>query len=218
MQNIRTRTSDVLLHLLAYRVKRGIGQDQQLLVCPPPKKRIDKFRDQIMLRIFLFLVLSILSTAVIANPNVFGLQVGQTTVEQLQTQYDVSPLGINKFSQGPMFAIPTSQIDFEGVQKLTTIFSIENKLVGVLVSFPKSKFDYLNKALGPKYQKISERIPFVGDKSVTYRNGQTEITIEAPHMSFEMSLNYIHDDLNQAFNKQSQAEKRAQQKRESSQL
>jgi hypothetical protein len=37
-------------------------------------------------------------------------------------------------------------------------------------------------------------------------------------MGFDMSLNYIHDVLNQAFTSQSQAEKREQQKRESSQL
>jgi hypothetical protein len=170
------------------------------------------------MRILFFISVVLLSVGATANPSVFGLELGSTTVKQLTSQYDASAIGMNKYTQGPMFEIRASQIDFEGLKEVTAIFSGDNQLVGVLASFPKSKFDYLYNALGPKYQKVNEKIPFVGDKSATFRDGQTEITIEAPHMGFDMSLNYIHDVLNQAFTSQSQAEKREQQKRESSQL
>lgn len=101
---------------------------------------------------------------------------------------------------------------------MTIIFDTTGLLIAVITTLPKSKFDYLNQTLGGKYKRVSQNIPFVGNKSVTYRDGGTEITLEAPHMSFEMSMNYIRDDLMRAFNQQSEAEKRQKQQSEASQL
>ncbi|KZY86048.1 hypothetical protein A3741_26995, partial [Oleiphilus sp. HI0069] len=111
-----------------------------------------------------------------------------------------------------------SSIDFDGLQEVTTIFDRKGVLVAVLTDFPKSKFNYLKSAIGGKYQKVSEKIPFVGNKSATYRDGETEITLDAPHMSFTMSMNYIRDDFMRTFNSQSEAERRRKQSNESSQL
>ncbi|ENF8750567.1 hypothetical protein ABRI18_004219 [Vibrio fluvialis] len=156
--------------------------------------------------------------SVLANPTVFGLTIGETTVEQLKSKYNVSHQGINKYSQGDMYQIPQNQIQFDGISNVTAIFSKSDKLVAVLTELPKNKFDYLNEALAKKYQLVNKKIPFVGNKSATYKDGETEISLEAPHMSFQLSMNYIHSDLLQAFNTQSEQEKKKKQQQESSML
>ncbi|MEZ9320263.1 hypothetical protein AB4371_15250 [Vibrio sp. 10N.261.51.A3] len=166
---------------------------------------------------FIFALFFICQSA-LANPTVFGLTIGETTVQQLKSKYNISHQGINKYSQGDMFKIPQSQIQFEGINDVTAIFSKSNKLVAVLAELPKNKFDYLNGALAKKYQLVNQKIPFVGNKSATYKDGETEITLEAPHMSFQLSMNYIHSDLLRAFNTQTESEKKDKEQQESSML
>ncbi|TLM73182.1 hypothetical protein ACONUD_07470 [Microbulbifer harenosus] len=140
------------------------------------------------------------------------------TESELKEMYQVSHTGTNKYSNGNMYSIPVSGIDFEGLQEVTAIFSRDGKLIGVLTKLPKRKFDYLNKVIAGKYRLVNQQIPFVGNKSATYRDGATEIMLEAPHMSFEMSMNYINDELMRAFNSQSEAEARQKERNEASQL
>lgn len=164
------------------------------------------------------LALAMLSSSVFADPTIFGMELGKMTEKDLKAMYNVNHTGTNKYSNGNMYSVPVSSINFEGLKEVTTIFSTDGKLVAVLTSLPKSKFDYLNKALGGKYKLVSQKIPFVGDKKASYRDGATEITLDAPHMGFVMSMNYIRDDLMQAFNRQSQAEAQKKQQNEASQL
>ncbi|HBC3535467.1 TPA: hypothetical protein KDZ66_004444 [Vibrio vulnificus] len=166
----------------------------------------------------LTLALSLFSSLVFADPTVFGMELGKTTENELKSLYSVNHLGVNKYSHGNMYSVPTSSIKFDDLQEVTTIFDSKNVLIAVLTKFPKSKFDYLNNAIGGKYALVNKKIPFVGDKSATYRDGDTEISLNAPHMGFGMSMNYIRDDLMRAFNKQNEAEKQEKTKNESSQL
>lgn len=161
---------------------------------------------------------SLMSAHVFADPSIFGLELGKTTEQQLKAMYDVQPKGMNKYSSGNMYSVPESSIDFDGLQEVTTIFDRKGVLIAVLTNFPKSKFSYLNQAIGGKYKLIDQNIPFVGNKSVIYRDGATEISLDAPHMSFTMSMNYIRDDFMRTYNEQSEAEKRQKQASESSQL
>lgn len=164
------------------------------------------------------LAISLFSSSVFADPTIFGMELGKMTEKDLKAKYNVSHTGTNKYSSGNMYSVPTSSIDFQGLKEVTTIFSTEGKLVAVLTTLPKSKFDYLNQALSGKYKLVNQQIPFVGNKSATYRDGATEITLEAPHMSFDMSMNYINDDLMRAFKQQSEAEARQKKQNEASQL
>lgn len=160
----------------------------------------------------------LVSSSAFADPSIFGMEIGKMTESELQSTYNVSYAGINKYSNGNMYSIPAGSISFEGVKEVTTIFSEDGKLLAVLTTLPKNKFDYLKGILDGKYRLMSQQIPFVGNKKVTYRDGATEISLAAPHMSFDMSMNYIHDDLMQAFNRQSRAEARQKQQNEASQL
>ncbi len=166
----------------------------------------------------IILALSLLSSSVLADPTIFGMEIGKMTETELKAKFNVSSTGTNKYSSGHMYSIPTSSINFSGLKEVTVIFDTKSKLVAVLTTLPKSKFDSLNQALGGKYKLVSQKIPFVGNKSAKYRDGTTDITLEAPHMGFDMSMNYIRDDLMQAYNNQSQAEARKKQANEASQL
>ncbi|KKO47929.1 hypothetical protein VT06_14155 [Arsukibacterium sp. MJ3] len=164
------------------------------------------------------LALSLLSSAVFADPVIFGMELGKTTEEQFKTMYNATRSGTNKYSNGNMYSVPVSAINFEGLQDVTAIFGTDGKLLAVLTTLPKSKFEYLHGTLGKKYTLENQNIPFVGNKSASYRNGATKITLDAPHMSFEMSMNYIRDDLMKKFNQESQAENQKQKSTEASQL
>lgn len=164
------------------------------------------------------LAISLFSSFAFADPTVFGMELGEMTENELKAKYNVSHTGTNKYSNGNMYSVPASSIDFQGLKEITAIFSTDEKLVAVLTTLPKNKFDYLNQALSGKYKLVSQQIPFVGNKSATYRDGSTEITLEAPHLSFDMSMNYINDDLMRAFKQQSEAEARQKKQNETSQL
>lgn len=168
--------------------------------------------------VLLAIVLLGFNSAAYSNPTAFGLEIGKTSSAELNEKYDATSAGINKYTRGPMFSVPASEISFSGLRELTAIFNRDDELVGVLTTFPKSKFDYLNKAIGGKYSLVSQEIPFVGTKSATYRDGQTEIKLHAPHLSFEMQLTYLHAELRSQFEQQSEAEKKEREKAESSQL
>lgn len=164
------------------------------------------------------LAIALLSSSAFADPTIFGMELGAMTEKDLKAKYNVSHTGTNKYSSGNMYSIPVSSIDFQGLKEVTTIFSSDGKLVAVLTTLPKNKFDYLNQALSGKYKLVNQKVPFVGNKAATYRDGATEITLEAPHMSFDISMNYINDELMRAFKQQSEAEARQKQQNEASQL
>ncbi|MHB0765820.1 hypothetical protein ACYCFC_15785 [Stutzerimonas sp. NM35] len=160
----------------------------------------------------------LMATSALADPKIFNMELGKTTEKEFRTLYNAQKTGINKYTDGSMYELNNSEIEFESLQKVTTIFDSDEVLVAVLTTFPKSKFDYLNKILSQKYKNVSQEIPFVGNKSATFRDGETEITLSAPHMSFEMSMNYIRDDLKREYEKQLKAESGQKKKNEASQL
>ena len=151
-----------------------------------------------------------------ADPAPFGLEIGKATIKDVKAKYSAQKIGINKYSGGEMYDI--SGVNFDGLQKATVIFSTEGKLLAVLTTLPKSKFDSLLSGLSNKYQLVSKQIPFVGNKSAKFVDGNAEITIDAPHLSFQMEMNYINKDLWKAYKAQSNKEQKEKRKSEQSQL
>lgn len=152
------------------------------------------------------LALTILSSSVFADPSIFGMELGKMTEKDLNAMYQVNQAGTHEYSGGNMYSIPVEEIRFRGVAEVTAIFNKEGYLVAVLNKLPKSNFDALNKSFAKSYTLISVENPFVGNKSAIYRDGATEITINAPHNNVNMSLNYINDELTAAINSQNKEE------------
>lgn len=153
-----------------------------------------------------------------ADPAPFGLEIGKATIKDVKAKYGAQKTGMNKYSNGEMYDLDVSGIDFDGLQKATVVFGQDGKLLAVLTTLPKSKFDYLLSGLSNKYKLISKQIPFVGNKLARLVNGNTEITLDAPHLSFEMEMNYINKDLWRSYKDQSNQERQQKQKGEQSKL
>jgi hypothetical protein len=61
--------------------------------------------------------------------------------------------------------------------------------------------------LRKKYKVVSQQIPFVGDAHARLTQGTSVILLDAPHLSFEMTLNYLSTGLLTAFEARSAHEK-----------
>lgn len=166
----------------------------------------------------LIAVLLLFPVLALADPAPFGLEIGKATIKEVKSKYSAKSVGTNKYSEGDMYDLDVSQISFEGLQSVRVIFSVEGKLLGVVCTFPKSKFNALFDSLKDKYKLVSSDIPFVGDASAKFVSGNTDIMLKAPHLSFEMEMNYIHKDLWKAYKNQSQKEEQHKKMKEASQL
>lgn len=149
-----------------------------------------------------------------ANPAPFGLELGKATIQDVKQKYDATLKGINKYSLGKMFSLPPGQLGIDGLKSSTVIFNREGKLIAVLNTLPNYKFDSLYSSLRSKYQVQSSDIPFVGNKKVVMKDGDTQIILDSPHMSFDMELNYINDAFLKAVRQQQQQERQQKQSRE----
>jgi hypothetical protein len=85
--------------------------------------------------------LVLLNSSAFADPSIFGMELGKMTEKDLKTKYNASHTGTNKYSDGNMYSVPVSSIDFDGLKEVTTIFSTDGKLVAVLTTLSKHKFD-----------------------------------------------------------------------------
>lgn len=151
-----------------------------------------------------------------SDPAPFGLEIGKVTIKDVKEKYGVQRTGINKYSGGEMYDL--SGVEFDGLKEVTVIFGKDGRLLAVLTTFSKRKFDSLLNGLSKKYQLVSRQVPFVGDKSAKLIDGDTEITLIAPHLSFEMKMNYINKDLWKVYEEQSNRERQKKRMSEQSQL
>lgn len=172
-----------------------------------------------MKKIIFSLFVLLLPFASFADPTVFGLTLGKTTEKEASDLYNGhSSLGENIYSHGNMYNIPVKDIPFDGLKEVTTIFDENGLLVAVLAKFPKEKFNYINSSLKQKYKLISQQIPFVGNKFTKYSNGGTQILLDAPHLSFEMTLSYLRTDFYNDYKKQISVEEQKKSAAEKNQL
>ena len=76
----------------------------------------------------------------------------------------------------------------------------------------KSRFDEMHKQLRKKYKVVKTKIPFVGDSYDHYKDGKTLIELDAPHLSFDMTLTYMQKSFKDAYlsglKKQNEAKKK----------
>lgn len=160
----------------------------------------------------------LVSAAAWADPSPFGLEIGKATITQMQSKYKAEFNGYNHYSNGKMFKLETGQLGLNGLTDALAIFDTSEKLVAVLLTLPKHRFDAMFSSLNSKYVLQSKQIPFVGNKKAVWKDGKTEVTLDAPHMSFDMSLNYINQAFYKRYLNQSSKEREQAKQKESSQL
>ena len=68
------------------------------------------------------------------------------------------------------------------------------------------------------YQMVNSQIPYVGNKQVIYKDGNTEISLNSPHMSFEMSMHFLDKPLIEAYDSGRERKNQEKQAKENSAL
>jgi hypothetical protein len=160
-----------------------------------------------------FLILLFTVGLVFADPSPLGLELGKATLEQAKSKYKLLYSGTNKYTLGPMFEIPTSQVDIDGVSGILLVFDRKGILQVVLMKFPKNKWGEIYNALRRKYKLVDSKIPFVGDKYAEFVDGNTVIVLNAPHLSFTMSLIYARKEFIETMRRVEEQEEKEKQKR-----
>jgi hypothetical protein len=164
------------------------------------------------------LTMSFVSSCAYAEPSPFGITINKTTEEELKSKYRFTDEGENQYSRGRMYKIHPAQVEFEGLESLTVIFSKDNKALAVIANIGKNKYDKVLANLSSKYKLISKKDAFVGDKAATLVDDDTNIYLSAPHMSFSMRMSYIHKDLDTLYDKQSAEEEKQKNEKEAGNL
>jgi hypothetical protein len=170
----------------------------------------------IKLAFIIFLALNSMGSS--AEPSPFGIIINQTTLEEVKERYKFTEAGLNKYSEGEMLDLETSQLNFEGLKDIRIIFSKDNKVLGILATINKDRYQDLFNMISSKYKLIKQEGGFVGDKMAEFQSDNTQILLLAPHLSFTLKLNYIHDDLNKKFLHESERERQEKSNQEKSQL
>lgn len=156
-----------------------------------------------------------------SNAAPLGLELGVATYAQVKQQIGVktslTDSGINAYTNGKMLESDGEGLDIDGLSDITFIFDPSDKLAGVLMTLPKqdgmsdlnnTRFRKTLATLSRKYKLVKKVVPFVGDSYAEFRQGDSLIELEAPHMSFTMNLIYETRALQQSFTKKSIEEHR----------
>ncbi len=154
--------------------------------------------NKILSIVLLFLFISPVS---FAEPSAFGLEIKKTTYEDVKKKYLGRDVGINKYSLGKMYDINRSNLDIGGMKSMRVIFNKNDELIAIITNFQKHRYGSLVNSLKNKYELISQTDEVAVDKSAKFQDGNTHISINAPHMSFDLKLVYIHKDFNELLRK-----------------
>ncbi|ROQ90695.1 hypothetical protein [Desulfosoma caldarium] len=159
---------------------------------------------------FYLLSLLFIPSISIAQVQVLGFEIGSSTLEQVKTQLAkqtrIHDAGINKFTRGPQIKTDGEGYGIERLYEVFYIFDQDHKLAGVLMTMCKTRFDEILSFLSEKYTLTAKRRPFVGDMFARFKAKGVIIELDAPHLSFNMEIRYIRDDLYKQFNMQTAQE------------
>lgn len=150
------------------------------------------------LKFFFFLVF--LSGAVFAEIEPFGIKL-RGAFSEVKKKYKVKHAGINKYTQGDMYTISSDQVSFSGLKTLLVICDKEKKVRGVLATVNKNRYQEIAQMLEGKYALVDRKEAFVGNKFSKFKSEGVQINVIAPHLSFELDLEYIDDSLHESFEK-----------------
>lgn len=153
------------------------------------------------------------------NAAPLGLELGVADMSQVKkdvgSKTTLSPNGVNKYSHGPMLESNGNGLGIDGLTDIVFIFDTKNKLAGVLMTLPKqesfgdmenSGFKKVYKSLSSKYKIVKKNIQFVGDSYALFKQGDSVVELNAPHLSFDMQVNYLTNSLSASFKDKSTKE------------
>ena len=93
------------------------------------------------------------------------------------------------------YRLNLSDLDMEGYTEASVFYDEQGWLAAVLTVHDRARFDLTYNGLRARYRTVSEDIPFVGNKSARFEDGDTTIDLDAPRLSFALSLHKCNLDL-----------------------
>lgn len=153
-----------------------------------------------------------------AAPAPFGLEIGKSTIQEARERYRLERSGTNKYTLGPMYRMDPAQVEFDGLQRILLIYWPDGRLASMILEMEKHRFDEVVDMLAEKYRLVSRNRPLVGNASAELRDGDTMILVDAPHLSFTMTVIYSAEAMFKKFNEVQREEKARKKKKESGQL
>lgn len=149
-----------------------------------------------LLRTLVLALLFVLAAPVLASSaQMLGYTVGQSTFQEVKgslRERGATPRekGASAHAGGPMLEASGRSLGIEGLQTAFMIFDPQDRLAGGLLTLNKSRYDAVVTAMKEKYTLVREVRPHVGNRRAEFRADGALITVEAPHMSFEMTVFY----------------------------
>lgn len=166
----------------------------------------------------------VIASASVANAGtkVLGFELGVTTVEEvkaaLQNKARINAISTNRHSGGPQFDTAGNGYQIDGLISVHYIFDAQSKLAAVMLKMNKDRFSSVFSMLANKYPVASQQRPFVGNQFAEFKTQDAIIIVNAPHLSFEMDVDYIRIDLMSRYNANNALDAAAQRRHEASQF
>ena len=146
-------------------------------------------------------LLAVFTVPSLADPTVFGLQLGKTTEKDFRDIYESKKIGVSKFNGGTVYEIKQGELDYEGIYQPFVIFDRKGILHHFQAKLESDLFKDLREILDEKYTvestdpprdhiDINVRFP---DKYVRYRDGKTTIVLVDPIIGL-VRLIYSRDE------------------------
>lgn len=141
------------------------------------------------------LLLAAAKPAVASTAQMLSYTMGQSIYAEVKhslLQRGASPRdkGTSGHAGGPMLEASGRSIGVEGLYGAYMIFDAESRLAGGLLTLDKSRYDAVVQAPKQKYTLVREIRPFVGNRLAEFRADSAHITVDAPRLSFEMTVRY----------------------------
>ena len=144
-------------------------------------------------RLILFITIfwSTFSYAEIAAP--LGIEPGKSTLKDIESKHKIiSKHCETKEQTSCAYSIDPTKLPLTNVSELLFYCNSQEIVKAVFVEANKSNFENLFESLSKKYKLEEKHIPFVGNKSAVFQaDNNVVVTLNAPHMSFKMTLLYI---------------------------
>lgn len=152
--------------------------------------------------------------ALAANAAVFNQEIGVATYQSVNTQVGAKTrlrdAGINAYSNGRMLESNGQGLSIDGLSRALFIFDAPDRLVAAELTLPKGplgeNIDPTLAMLKRKYRQVRLQRPFVGNVEARYEQGVSLVELNAPHMSFELTVTYMTRPFEQQYRAAVQAD------------
>lgn len=147
-----------------------------------------------LLRIIIFISIIANSSSLYANPAPLNLEMNKANLQDVKKSYKILSQG-NYPLVGKEYFLDITNIDIQQLKQAYVLCDDNDIVKAVQLTIGKNRFHEIYESLAKKYKLVGKNIPHVGDKLAEFVDEDTRIVLEAPHMSFDMHLNYFTVDI-----------------------